>query len=343
MPTNIAPLAVTIGEPAGIGPDIILSAWLQSRLSGQDFPLCPFYVLGNVRLLQDRARLLGLDVPVSAVEIDDVSAMFATALPVLPLTSPIEAEPGNPQASNSAAIVEAITTAVEHLETGRARAMVTAPINKKALYDAGFNHPGHTEFLAELAQGWQGGSDRPPRPVMMLAGPRLRAVPVTIHIPLAKVAAALTAQDIIDIATITAHDLQTRFAIPNPRLVISGLNPHAGEEGAMGQEDAEIIAPAVAALQAAGIDAKGPLPADTMFHARARAQYDVAICMYHDQALIPAKALDFDRTVNVTLGLPFVRTSPDHGTAYDIAGSGKADPTSMIAAVQMADEMTRKC
>ncbi len=337
------PIAVSIGEPAGIGPDVILLSWLARGGLNRHGSLPPFYVVGDVDLLNTRARLIGLDVPLVESSVEDATTLFAKALPVVPLVSALSATPGNPGTADGAGVIEAITTAVDHIKHGKARAMVTAPINKKSLYNAGFNHPGHTEYLAELANNWPG-SERPAtRPVMMLAGPRLRAVPITIHIPLAEVAASLSTQDIIDIAKITVHDMQTRFSIENPRLAISGLNPHAGEEGAMGHEDASIIAPAIDALRAAGIDATGPLPADTMFHTRARARYDVAICMYHDQALIPAKALDFDNTVNVTLGLPFVRTSPDHGTAFDIAGSGKADPASMIAAIQMADEMTRIC
>ncbi len=331
------PIAVTIGEPAGIGPDVILASWTRATRSGQTNEIAPFYVIGCVRLLQSRARSLGLDIPITPANASGASEIFPHSLPVVPLQAPLDGEPGLPVASDGVAIIESIKTAVEHVQTGIARAIVTAPIHKKSLYDAGFSHPGHTEFLAELSGTWPGG---PFKPVMMLAGPRLRAVPVTIHMPLADVSKSLNTGDIIEIATITADNLISRFGIANPRLAISGLNPHAGEDGAMGSEDVTIIKPAVAALNAAGIDATGPLPADTMFHQRARNTFDVAICMYHDQALIPAKALDFDRTVNVTLGLPFVRTSPDHGTAFDIAGSGRADPSSMIAALQMADQLS---
>ncbi len=328
------PIAITIGEPAGIGPDVILQSWLQRK------QLRPFYVLGDVELLQKRAQMIGIEVPVSVVSPDNAAQAFNQALPVVSLNNKLTNEPGVANSSDGAGVLEAIETAVDHVKTGNARAMVTAPINKKSLYNAGFSHPGHTEFLASLAEKWNGGNGGAVQPVMMLAGPKLRAVPVTIHIPLAEVPSSLTTEKIIEIATITAIDLKRRFGITSPRLAISGLNPHAGEEGAMGSEDRAIIKPAITALNASGIAAIGPLPADTMFHERARATYDVAICMYHDQALIPAKALDFDHTVNVTLGLPFIRTSPDHGTAFDIAGSGKANPSSMIAAIQMADEMS---
>lgn len=334
------PIAVTIGDPAGIGPDVILSSWLQRGSLEFEKPLSPFYVIGDVELLRSRARQMGLDVPVLPTTPELAASVFSNSLPVVSLQNRLSNSIGKANASNGAGIIESIVTAVEQLKSGQARAMVTAPINKKSLYDAGFTHPGHTEFLASLAGKWGGSNMGAIQPVMMLAGPKLRAVPVTIHIPLANVAATLTTEKIIEIATITAQDLKRRFGIANPRLAISGLNPHAGEEGAMGNEDEYIIAPAIAELKNAGIDAVGPLPADTMFHQRARDTYDVAICMYHDQALIPAKALDFDHTVNVTLGLPFIRTSPDHGTAFDIAGSGKANPSSMIAAIQLADEMS---
>ena len=234
--------------------------------------------------------------------------------------------------------VEAISTALNLTRTGDTRAIVRLPINKKSLYDAGFEYPGHTEFLGALASEFEG-TEAQFKPVMMLAGPDLRAVPVTIHIPLSEVPSALTTDEIIKVISITARDLERRFHIKTPRIAVSGLNPHAGEEGAMGREDIEVIAPAIATLQKLGIDCFGPLPADTMFHKAARSRYDAAVCMYHDQALIPAKALAFDDTVNVTLGLPFVRTSPDHGTAYDIAGTGKANPASTIAALRMADSM----
>ncbi len=337
--SSLLPLTVTTGEPAGIGPDIIIKAWLASRRTADAVP--PFYVLGDARLLRNRAQQMGVEIRLEETTPDKAMPAFECALPVVPLAAALKGKPGRPAPGDYTGIIEAITTAVEHIKTGFARAIVTAPINKKALYDGGFSCPGHTEFLAEIAGGWPGFDGKKPRPVMMLAGPRLRAVPVTVHIALADVPKSLTSDDIFETATITAADLHTRFGIKKPRLAICGLNPHAGEEGTMGMEDIEIIAPAIARLQKAGIAATGPLPADTLFHQRARKTYDAAICMYHDQALIPAKALDFDKTVNVTLGLPFVRTSPDHGTAYDIAGSGKAKAQSMIAALQLADRMSR--
>ncbi|EKF20329.1 4-hydroxythreonine-4-phosphate dehydrogenase PdxA [Nitratireductor pacificus] len=323
------PLALSIGDPSGIGPEIVLQAWIRREA----LSLPPFYVLGDPALLAARARHLGLDAQLAEVAPQDTEAFFAERLPVATLENSLTDTPGQPSAANAAGIVEAITRAVEDTLAGRASAIVTAPIAKKPLYDAGFRFPGHTEFLGHLAEEATGTAATP---VMMLAGPELRTVPVTVHQALSRVPTTLTSALIEETARIAARDLRERFAIAAPRLAIAGLNPHAGEGGAMGSEDAEIIAPAVAALRAAGIDAFGPLPADTMFHARAREAYDVALCMYHDQALIPVKTLAFDETVNVTLGLPFIRTSPDHGTAFDIAGKGVARPDSMIAAILLA-------
>ena len=255
---------------------------------------------------------------------------------MLPLGNKLTDNVGKPLPENAAGIIEAIERAVALTLKGEASAVVTCPISKKPLYEAGFQHPGHTEFLAELASKHLG---KLVTPVMMLAGPQLRAVPVTIHIPLSEVPVRLRTADIIEVSRITATELRERFGIASPRLAISGLNPHAGEGGAMGKEDDAVILPAIEALRREGINARGPLPADTMFHAPARATYDAAICMYHDQALIPAKALAFDETVNVTLGLPFIRTSPDHGTAFDIAGKGIARPDSLVAAIRLAQEL----
>lgn len=326
------PLVLTPGDPSGIGIEIALAAWtLRVRDS-----VPPFYLLCDPALLRARAARLGLDVPVMEVEPSDTVAAFGHSLPVVPLENAFIDNPGVPSPANADGVVEAIQRAVADVADGRAKAVVTCPIAKKPLYDAGFRHPGHTEFLGELASAIAG---RPLTPVMMLAGPALRAVPVTIHIPLAAVPAALDTASIVEVSTITAADLSARFGIARPRLAVSGLNPHAGEGGALGREDGEIILPAVEELRRRGIDVRGPLPADTMFHAAARAGYDAAICMYHDQALIPAKALAFDETVNVTLGLPFIRTSPDHGTAFDIAGKGIARPDSLIAALRMASAM----
>jgi len=332
-PTSL-PLALTMGEPAGIGPDVTLAVWARRA----EFRLPPFYCLADAAVLRARAALLGLDVPLRIVSPNEAAATFADALPVVPLNTPVAVGPGRPDPANGQAVIEAIARAVGDVRAGLAGGVVTAPISKKTLYAAGFQHPGHTEFLGTLSATWTG---RPARPVMMMAGPELKTVPVTIHIPIHDVAGALTETLIVETGRILAEDLRRRFARPNPRIAVAGLNPHAGENGALGQEDELIVRPAVAALRAAGIDATGPFSADAMFHSRARATYDAALCMYHDQALIPAKTINFADTVNVTLGLAFIRTSPDHGTAFDIAGSGKADPSSLAAALKLAAELRR--
>ncbi|QKV18421.1 4-hydroxythreonine-4-phosphate dehydrogenase PdxA [Oricola thermophila] len=323
------PLAATTGDPAGIGPDVILTSWLRRRETG----LPAFYVLGDPDQMKTRAGLLDLDVPVAVCSPGEAVALYPDALPVVPLRNRLAHPAGVPDRINAPGIVESIDRAVADVIAGRAAGVVTAPIAKKPLYEAGFGYPGHTEYLAALAEQHFG---RRTMPVMMLAGPKLRAVPVTIHIPLRAVFDTLTTDLIVETCRIVAGDLEHRFGIAEPRLALAGLNPHAGEGGALGREDEDIVQPAVEALRAEGIAARGPLPADTMFHDRARETYDAAICMYHDQALIPAKALGFDDSVNVTLGLPFIRTSPDHGTAFEIAGSGKALPDSFMAALRMA-------
>lgn len=332
MSSDPLPVAVSLGEPAGIGPEIILKAWLARREA--DVP--PFVVAGDAACLERLAGHLALDVPVRQCKANEAVEAFGETLPVFQTGSALKGTAGNPHTDDAAHVMEYIRTGVELVMTGRASALTTAPINKLALYSAGFKHPGHTEYLGELAEAHGGGKATP---VMMLAGPQLRTVPVTVHIALSKVPAALTTTNIVETCRIVARDLRGRFAIASPRLAVSALNPHAGEGGAMGNEDDAIIRPAIDALQAEGVDAFGPVPADTMFHAAARKGYDVAVCMYHDQALIPVKTIGFDDTVNVTLGLPFIRTSPDHGTAFDIAGTGKADPASMIAALRMAADM----
>jgi 4-hydroxythreonine-4-phosphate dehydrogenase len=328
------PLALTMGEPGGIGPDVTLAAWaMRDALA-----LPPFYCLSDPDMLVERASHLGIDCPIEVVEPGEAAACVSRALPVVRLDHAVKAVPGELDSANAPAVIEAIARAVGDVRSGAASAVVTNPINKKALYGAGFNHPGHTEFLGTLSASWTG---EPGTPVMMLAGPELKAVPVTIHIPLRDVPAALTETLIVETARVVAGDLKRRFAIPEPRLAVAGLNPHAGESGAFGDEEERIIRPAIAALRESGIEASGPYSADAMFHPKARALYDAAICMYHDQALIPAKTLSFAETVNVTLGLAFVRTSPDHGTALDIAGTGKADPSSLGAALRLAGELTR--
>ncbi|QND50072.1 4-hydroxythreonine-4-phosphate dehydrogenase PdxA [Rhizobium lusitanum] len=326
------PLALTQGDPAGIGPDITLAAWLRRG----ELALPPFLFLGDPNVLAARALQLNLDIPLREADAATACGVFAEALPVLPIAAGVTVVAGEPHVATAKGTIAAIETAVSLTMNGDTTAVVTNPIAKSVLYDAGFGFPGHTEFLADLATRATG---KPVLPVMLLAGPKLRAIPVTIHIPLKDVPQALTLDLIVETCRITDHDLRTRFGIAKPRLAVAGLNPHAGENGAIGKEDEEIIRPAIELLRKEGIDAFGPLPADTMFHDDARRRYDVAICMYHDQALIPAKALGFDDSVNVTLGLPFVRTSPDHGTAFGIAGKGVAKEDSLVAALRLASEI----
>jgi 4-hydroxythreonine-4-phosphate dehydrogenase len=321
-------LVVTQGDPAGIGPELVLRAWLQR----QEAALPAFAVLADPDHLRRVAQSLGWDVPVVAVEPSTAARTFGRALPVLPLSRPVAAVPGRPDPAYAPSVIEAIETAVRLVRSEFACALVTNPIAKHVLYEAGFRHPGHTEFLAALAAA--GGP--PPHPVMMLWSETLAVVPVTVHVPLASVPRDLTTELIVTTGRIVARELQERFGLSRPRLAMAGLNPHAGENGTIGSEDGAIIAPAVEILRQEGIAVAGPLPADTMFHARARTGYDAALAMYHDQALIPIKTIAFDEAVNVTLGLPFVRTSPDHGTAFDIAGKGAARPGSLIAAIRLA-------
>jgi 4-hydroxythreonine-4-phosphate dehydrogenase len=331
MMSDIAPLAMTMGDPAGIGPELALAAWRDRT------PDAPFVVFGAPGILVAAAKRAGLTAPIIETDPAGAKAAFSKGLPVAPLKNAVEDAPGRPSAANAAATIESIERAVEAVFQGHARAVVTNPIAKATLYEAGFKYPGHTEYLGALAEG-RGASAFP---VMMIWSEILAVVPVTIHIPLAEVTNALTADLIIRTARIVDRDLRVRFGVSRPRLAVAGLNPHAGEGGAMGREEITIIGPAIEILRADGVDVVGPLPADTMFHPKARARYDVALTMYHDQGLIPVKTLAFDEGVNVTLGLPFVRTSPDHGTAFDIAGKGVANPTSLIAALKLADRLTR--
>jgi 4-hydroxythreonine-4-phosphate dehydrogenase len=325
------PLALTLGEPAGIGPDITLLAWSRR----DELKLPPFYLLGDRAFLERRAKVLGLTVSLAEVAPEDAGAAFAKALPVVATGEPATAGPGQPDASSANAALASIRHAVADVQSGHASAVVTNPIAKSVLYQAGFRHPGHTEFLAELAAT----DGKAPLPVMMLWSPLLAVVPVTIHLSLREAINQLSTGLIVDTTRIVAAGLHRSFGLARPRLALSGLNPHAGEDGSLGTEDKTIVAPAIELLRAEGLDVRGPLPADTMFHEAARKTYDCAICMYHDQALIPIKTLAFDDGVNVTLGLPFVRTSPDHGTAFDIAGTGRANPASLVAALRLADRM----
>jgi 4-hydroxythreonine-4-phosphate dehydrogenase len=330
--TGGKPLVVTLGEPAGIGPDIVLLAW--TRLHEE--PTAAFAVLGDVDLLQSRAAQLGLHVPLTAI--DDPAAAttgFRQSLPVLHRRAETLPTPGTIATANARFVTSLIAEAVDLALGGVVSGIVTGPIQKEALYGSGFRFEGHTDYLAALARA----AGHPATPAMMLVAGDLRTVPVTVHIPLREVAEVLTAEAIVSQALVVSRDLRKWFAIAAPRIGVTGLNPHAGESGSIGREDIDVIVPALARLRAAGLDVTGPIPADTAFHAEARSRFDVIICMYHDQALIPVKTLDFHGGVNVTLGLPFIRTSPDHGTALSLAGTGKANPRSFMAALAMARQM----
>ncbi len=330
-PARVPPLAVTSGEPAGIGPEITIKAWHAARREGT-----PFFFLGDPAQLSQAAARMGVATEIAVIARPaEAAAVFQKALPVLPEKLAVPVVPGTPDPRNANAVLSSIRHAVELVRGGEAGAVVTNPIHKGVLYESGFRHPGHTEYLAELAGGGE-------RPVMMLACTELRVVPVTVHLSLADAVKALKQADIVACGEITARALQTDFGIADPVLAVAGLNPHAGEGGHLGREEIEVIAPAIEALRAKGIRVKGPAPADTLFHPRARASADAVLCMYHDQALIPLKTIDFDGGVNVTLGLPFVRTSPDHGTAFDIAGTGKANADSLIASLRMGAAMAAR-
>ena len=324
-PMRPLPIAVTMGEPAGIGGEIACLAWARHATE-----------LPPLLLIDDPDRIAGLTGAIgSPIAVEPVSSaadamsVWPDAIPVLPLPLPAPVDPGRVDPANAQAVIASIDRAIGLVRNGEAAALVTNPIQKSVLYEAGFNEPGHTEYLAKATHADSA-------PVMMLAGPELRVVPVTIHTSLATAIASLRTPDIVHCALVTAEALRRDFGIARPCLAVAALNPHAGENGALGSEDAAVIAPAVAEIRASGIDVTGPAAADTLFHPAARERYDAVICMYHDQALIPLKTLDFHRSVNVTLGLPIIRTSPDHGTALDIAGTGRADPTSFIEAVKLA-------
>ncbi len=325
------PLALTMGEPAGIGGELVLKAWQALHQSASSSAFC---VIDDPARLAALAKALSLEVPIIEITSPErTAAEFGHALPVLPEPLVVDAVPGAPDPRNAPAVLASIDRAAELAWSGKVAAMVTAPVHKGSLIRAGFEHSGHTEYLAELAARFGAG---PMRPVMMLACPTLRVVPVTVHVALADALAQLSTEMIVETCQITAAALRSDFGLERPRLAISGINPHAGEGGTLGREELDIIEPAIERLRGEGIDARGPVPADSLFHPAALDTYDAAVCMTHDQALIPIKAIAFESAVNVTLGLPFVRTSPDHGTALDIAGRGKADPRSTIAAIEMA-------
>jgi 4-hydroxythreonine-4-phosphate dehydrogenase len=332
------PLALTMGDPAGIGLEIALKAWHARKK--QNVP--PFVLYADADALEQRAASLGLATPIEQISggRDEACKLFQSALPVVDIPVATSVTAGKPDTRNAAATIAAIRSSISDVKAGTVRAVITNPIAKSVLYETGFSHPGHTEFLAELAaEHWPSTHYHP---VMMLACAELRVVPLTIHIPLADVPRRMSRELICNTIRITAEALSRDFGITAPRIAVAGLNPHAGEGGAIGAEDRDVIFPALASLAAVGYNVTGPLPADTMFHPAARAKYDVAVCMYHDQALIPIKTLAFDEGVNVTLGLPFIRTSPDHGTAFDIATLGIASETSLVEALKLANVMAAR-
>ena len=330
-------LALTQGDPAGIGLDIAIAAWLQR--AGETLP--PFVLYGDPKALTARATALGAASPVASVESPaEAASAFSSRLPVIPMPLAEPVTPGRSDPANAAAVIASIEAAATAVLHGEAGALVTLPITKSVLTAAGFTHPGHTEFLGELADRHYPGHGH--TPVMMLVADELRVVPLTIHVPLKTVPPLVTADRIHTTVRIMHEALVASFGIDAPRIVVAGLNPHAGEDGTMGEEERDVIAPAVAALRKQGFNVEGPLSADTLFRAEARKRYDAALAMYHDQALIPIKTIAFDHGVNVTLGLPFVRTSPDHGTALGIAGTGRASPASLIAAIKLASAMAER-
>jgi len=329
---DLNPLALTCGEPAGIAPEITAKAWLALR----DASAATFFLIGDDDYFSSRAALAGITIATTKISApQEAHGVFAAALPILhrPLAS--HPKPGVIDPATAKGVIAAIDEGVALVMAGKAAALVTNPIQKEALYSAGFRHQGHTDYLAALA----GKTGHKTHEVMMLVARDLRTVPLTVHIPFKDVLAALGPEMIVSQAHVVANDLQKYFGIMRPRIAFTGLNPHAGENGTMGREEQTIIIPAINQLRAEGLAVSGPLPADTAFHEEARANYDAILCMYHDQALIPVKTLDFHGGVNVTLGLLFIRTSPDHGTALGIAGTGKANPQSLIAALKLAGEM----
>jgi 4-hydroxythreonine-4-phosphate dehydrogenase len=336
LPANILPLALSQGDPSGIGPELTLKAWLRMH-ENPDAP--PFLAVANPDRLAAIARDLDLQVPVKIVAGAEAAPVFRHALPVLALNHSVAGKPGTPDERDAVGTIASIETCVRLIRAGEASAIVTNPIAKELFCRASFRHPGHTEFLAELAERYFG---ERARPVMLIWSPQFAVVPATIHVPLARVPALLSRELLVETGLIAARDLVSRFGIKKPRLAFTGLNPHAGEGGNMGREEIEVIAPALSDLAAAGVAVSGPHAADSLFRPSARKSYDAVVAMYHDQALIPVKTVAFDSAVNVTLGLPLIRTSPDHGTAFDIAGKGIANPASLIAALRLAGKLARR-
>ncbi|MDH7638447.1 4-hydroxythreonine-4-phosphate dehydrogenase PdxA [Sphingomonas oryzagri] len=325
---SVAPIAVSIGDPAGIGPEVLAKAWVrraQDRLS-------PFFAIGDLRSISTvwKGPLRKIDGP------EDAAACFGEALPIMEVEDAGEIVPGQPNMPGARCAIASLEIAVGLAREGAASAIVTGPVSKAELYAIGFTHSGQTEFVAERC------GVSPGNVAMMLAGPTLRTVCITTHVPLARVPSLLSVDLVVSRARVTARGLQRDFGIDNPRIAIAGFNPHAGESGALGREEIDILLPAIEQLRDEGIDIVGPMAADTMFHPRARARYDAALCTYHDQALIPLKTLHFDEGVNMTLGLPIVRAAPDHGTAFEIAGKGLAEPGATIAAIRMAGEAAER-
>jgi 4-hydroxythreonine-4-phosphate dehydrogenase len=335
-PANILPLALTQGDPSGIGPELTLKAWLRTH-DKPDAP--PFLAVANPDRFAAIARDLDLKVPVKIVAGAEAAPVFRHALPVYALNHSVAGKLGTPDVRDAAGTIASIETCVRLIRAGEASAIVTNPIAKELLYRASFRYPGQTELLAELAERYFG---ERARAVMLIWSPQFSVVPATIHVPLARVPALLTRELLVETGVIVAEGLASRFGIKNPRLAFTGLNPHAGEGGTMGGEEIEIIAPALADLAAAGVAVSGPHAADSLFRPSARKSYDAVVAMYHDQALIPVKTVAFEHAVNVTLGLPLIRTSPDHGTAFDIAGTGIANPASLIAALRLAGKLARR-
>lgn len=325
-----------MGDPAGISTEITALAWKHRATNG----ISPFFVLSRQSLFARLKQLDDFRIPtVKITSPDEANKAFGQALPILELPDALDVQPGQPDPAVGAMTILSISSAVDLVKKGQASSVVTNPINKHVLYQAGFKFAGHTEYLAELAKQWE---EKQFRPVMMLVSNQMRTVPLTIHIPLADVEKLISIELISETAHIISRDMTKYFGLPSPRISVAGLNPHAGESGSMGKTEIDIIEPAIVALQKEGLNISGPFPADTLFHSAARKTYDVVIGMYHDQALIPIKTLGFDEGVNTTLGLPFVRTSPDHGTAYDIAGKGLANPQSLIEALKLARKMSNQ-